>query len=680
MKRFLGILMALVMTVSGLGAFAEEAAGTPMSMEELARTLSINGKAITTIITEPFYEGVHDAETAENAVMSVMDRLGADQSTQLMLDTTYSTEDLDYYVFRQVVGEVYVEGASAKVIVDKKGTAVCAVGSLKAGLDIRIPEEKEMTEEQAESLVAEAVKKSGASVQKGMSHEAVVEINGSTRLAWVVYTDNTEAELDVAYVAYYVSSEGEILGLAPIVTPYSTDEESSSFTELAFLGMEPAVWSGEVTLFDGSKRSLVVPIMKDAEGNEFLGDVQRKILCVDYSKWENEGNLDIRKSQNGRFDDGELLVYESIIRVWDFYQEIGWEGGDGKGTPLLLKMDLVDSEGNAIQNAYYQGKYKGFQGFAFNRIDRDGETLDVIGHEFTHCVTSTMSVNAPYRNDCGAINESLSDIMGNLIEEMMGASDDPTWLIGEAAKNPAQILRCMSDPHMYRQPAFIWDKYYYPNISDDADRFDHGGVHVNSSLLSLIAWRLHEAGMPADEEFDYMMNVILTMTGTITYPEMAVLLPWCLTQSKQDKYMDTLQAAIKETGIADIYPMGYPDGCAMIKAEIPENCPCSPATMAMSLLFTDENGETDSLMAWPDARLGVILRAVPAGKYSLQITDQESDRSWMLTENGWTDIAKLEGDEKPPMVILTFEEGILYRISLDTLTETGTETEAANAA
>ena len=40
--------------------------------------------------------------------------------------------------------------------------------------------------------------------------------------------------------------------------------------------------------------------------------------------------------------------------------------------------------------------------------------LDVMSHEYTHCVTtSTMNSNL-YEDDYGAINEAMSDIMGNL--------------------------------------------------------------------------------------------------------------------------------------------------------------------------------------------------------------------------------------------------------------------------
>ncbi|MBQ8135910.1 MAG: M4 family metallopeptidase, partial [Clostridia bacterium] len=593
------------------------------------------------------------------------DQLGADDSTQLMIDSIYSTEGLTYYSFRQMFGDVLVDGASVKLIVNENGTAICAVGSLIAGLDAVSEVENELTEAQAESVVAAKAKAKTVNIVEGMTHQAIVNIDGAQRLVWVVYTENFLGSVDVGYIAHYVSGRGEYLGMTMIATPYSTNEEPNSISELTFVGMEPDVWSGEVTLYDGTTRYLTVPIMRDENGIAYLGDVQRKIVCVDWLAWENNEELDMRTMQDGRFDDGELLIYESIIRVWDFYNEIGWEGGDGKGTPIMLRMDMVDEDGNPEHNAYYGGMYAGFQTFSFNRDDRDGETLDVIGHEFTHCVTTTISVDAPYRNDAGAINEALSDIMGNLMEEMLGASDDPDWLIGEAAKNPAQVLRCMSDPHRFNQPEYIWDMYYFPTLEFSTNMNDHGGVHITSSLLKQIAWRLHEAGMAPEDEFYYFMNVILAMTGTITYPDLAVLLPWCLEQVGMNEYMETLRNAISETGIEDIVPVRIPQGCAMVTAMIPGEPACVSGDLTM--YFMDEDDQ--EISTWPDNRLRAVLMPLPEGRYTFWLEDAESERIWFLTDEGWLEVSALSYEEIPDPVYYLLLEGNCYELPQDGLTE-----------
>ena len=679
MKKITALLLAAVMMMSSLCAFAEENADAKLEeLLNLAKEILERGTFVTTIITEPFYEGVTDEETANAAVESIMSQLGADETTRLMLDTVYSVDDLTYYSYRQVLGDVLVEQGSVKLIVDGNGTAVCAVGSLKAGLDIDVPEEGELTAEQAESIVEPIAAAEKAEIRKGMSHQSVVNFNGANRVVWVVYSDNPYQEQDVGYLAYYVSEQGEVLSTLPIVAPFSTDVESRSKAEQIFVGMEPDVWSGEVTLFDGTKRALAVPVMKDEKGTVYLADMQRKIICVDYADWEYRDKLNIRVSQDGRFDDGELLTYESIIRAWDFYNEIGWEGADGEGTPILLEMDMVERDGEPVRNASYSGKSDGFQTFAFNRLDRDGETMDIIGHEFTHCVTNCMSVDVPYCNDNGAINESLSDIMGNLMEEMLGTSDDPDWLVGEAAKNPEQVLRCMSNPHLFEQPEFVWDMYYFPSVVNPERENDYGGVHTNSSLLNLIAWRLHEAGMKPEDEFDYFMNVILTMTATITYPDLAVLLPWCLERSKLGEYMDVLTKAIEETGIADYVPVKFAEGCGLVIAPFPNELPFDSNDLRLGFISFDQDGEMQEKITWPDYRLGLILMPLPEGEYIIHLSDLKTEREWLLTYDGWIELTGLPEDEQFPInCIYPIEKGNYYELPVNGITEAGTETAGA---
>ncbi|MBQ9505400.1 MAG: M4 family metallopeptidase [Lachnospiraceae bacterium] len=67
-----------------------------------------------------------------------------------------------------------------------------------------------------------------------------------------------------------------------------------------------------------------------------------------------------------------------------------------------------------------------------------------MAHEFTHALTGAVMTTNLYMNDYGAINEAMSDIFGNLVESLMGKTEDTTWLIQENGNQP---IRCMSDPH-----------------------------------------------------------------------------------------------------------------------------------------------------------------------------------------------------------------------------------------
>ena len=56
---------------------------------------------------------------------------------------------------------------------------------------------------------------------------------------------------------------------------------------------------------------------------------------------------------------------------------------------------------------------------------------DVVAHELTHGVTDFTS-ELLYVYQSGAINEALSDIIGELVDQGRGTDDDSEWLLGES--------------------------------------------------------------------------------------------------------------------------------------------------------------------------------------------------------------------------------------------------------
>ena len=447
----------------------------------------------------------------------------------------------------------------------------------------------------------------------------------------------------------------------------SSDSMSGEGTEFVLAGLEESSWTGEVTMYDGRKEEITVPTMTNPEtGEVFLGDLKRKIACADFSDFEYKDTVTLIKQENGSWYDGDLLTMMNMAKIWDFYNDIGWTGPDGDGTPVLMLMNMIDEEGEPIVNAYYRGKQRGFQVFGFNRVERDGECLDILGHEFTHCVTGTLAENSPYFNDIGAINEALSDTMGNLIESYIAETDDPEWLVGEGARDPGMILRCMSDPHRYRQPEYVWDLYYAPNAETAEEINDCGGVHTNSSLLNLISWRLHEKGMPVEEEFYYWMNVLMALVPGMDYPMMAELLSWSMKQTGYDEWLPVLEAAVKETRIAETEPDSIPDGCFAVYCGLTESMEAN--SEKTRLTFFDENWK-ELGATWPDARMNSILYIMPAGNYQVLLTvfdeTNENPTTWMLFADGW--LCLREGVAIPEDTLFAFDEGEIYELSTDGL-------------
>jgi Zn-dependent metalloprotease len=141
--------------------------------------------------------------------------------------------------------------------------------------------------------------------------------------------------------------------------------------------------------------------------------------------------------------------------------------------------------------------------------------LDIVAHEMTHGIIAHEK-NLLYLNEPGAVNESLADIFGALIE-LDAKGDGGNWLIGEASPgfSVTAPLRSLADPNlrdgngksMFDKTAKFSlanrgqpDNYLDVLTPDDAQcgstaYNDNGCVHFNSGILNKFAFLISEGGM-----------------------------------------------------------------------------------------------------------------------------------------------------------------------------------------
>ena len=111
-----------------------------------------------------------------------------------------------------------------------------------------------------------------------------------------------------------------------------------------------------------------------------------------------------------------------------------------------------------------------------------------MAHELTHAVTERES-NLIYWGESGAINEALSDIFGEIVDQGNSGGNDAAgvrWLMGEDA--PGGAIRSMSDPTLYGDP----DRRFSTNWYTGAE--DNRGVHFNSGVANKLAYLLSDGG------------------------------------------------------------------------------------------------------------------------------------------------------------------------------------------
>lgn len=125
----------------------------------------------------------------------------------------------------------------------------------------------------------------------------------------------------------------------------------------------------------------------------------------------------------------------------------------------------------------------------------DWNTTDIVGHEFAHAVTQ-FSAGLDYNGESGALNESFSDIFGEMVELFSEGAQD--WLVG----NDRGAIRSMSNPGNFNDP----DTYLGTNwvtIGGTCDGTnDFCGVHTNSGVQNFWFFLLSMGGSGVNDNGD----------------------------------------------------------------------------------------------------------------------------------------------------------------------------------
>ena len=549
---------------------------------------------------------VTSMEDAAKVVSEVAAEMSTDERLQFEpWRMITDSEGNNYYVFRQMYGDVTVSGGAVKVVTDPDGEVLGVVTSVETKFpDTDITDG--ITASEAEKIVSEELKNGhpsseileGRTVQTILPVELELDPDVETekeevRFVWVVYTTNDTAAItgssELPYLAHYVTMQGEYLYSLPTLMPEDEASDAGFDAAYVFEFMEPADYTGTVKLPDGTEQEITVSLMRDKRtGMYYMGNVERRIAVANcYDFLYNKGSVILEASpDNTGWDNTCLLSLYNYCRVWDYYDALGWKSGDGLGTPMIILKDYCDKKGNPVDNAAYAGQYYGWQVFLSSGINQFSGCLDVLAHEFTHSVTHSVMTHNAYSNDYGAINEAISDIHGNICEMMNGATEDTTWELGENSDNP---VRSMSDPHKYKQPEYVWDIYYTPPVLVPTEINDRGGVHSNSSLLNRIAYFLcEEGGMTLEDARVFWFAVDCSMVPGTDYPQTAELLPWVLENVHLEKYMHALEYAIDKTKIAESgIPETLASDQAMITMELPDTDLFKDGNWMLGILSVD---------------------------------------------------------------------------------------------
>ena len=201
-------------------------------------------------------------------------------------------------------------------------------------------------------------------------------------------------------------------------------------------------------------------------------------------------------------------AYDLTNQVNTFYNSVlGRAGIDGQNMDLISSVrfcyaedvDPTNSDPTTncrLDNAFWDGTQMVF-GDGYAGAD------DVVAHELTHGVTQYTS-GLLYYYQSGSINESISDVMGELFDQwnnsdtVVPGQDGPSfdWQIGEDLPASARTfngvvepaIRSMSNPGQYGQPDSMTSSLW------SNDEYDAGGVHTDSGVGNKAAYLMAAGG------------------------------------------------------------------------------------------------------------------------------------------------------------------------------------------
>lgn len=178
----------------------------------------------------------------------------------------------------------------------------------------------------------------------------------------------------------------------------------------------------------------------------------------------------------------------------DYYQSIhSRDSYNGSGGDMVLRHVASWANGQWIGSGIIRiGMNTGALGEFYN-------TLDVVGHEFTHGVTENNGLGGlTYQGESGALNESFSDILGETAEMWYeNGAHTIDWLHREDYVGGAN--RSLINPNARTQPDTYQGLHWASTGVGDPD---YGGVHTNSGVMNFWFYMTCEGGLGTNDNND----------------------------------------------------------------------------------------------------------------------------------------------------------------------------------
>lgn len=286
-----------------------------------------------------------------------------------------------------------------------------------------------------------------------------IELSASAKEDWLVIVDALHGLTLMAYNQVNSSkTDGSGIDLLGETKPLNLWQDNDIFYMV----------DSSKEMYDGQSN----PIGSNPGGVIIIGDYRNQPFGEDiYYVASNN-------STAGWLPDAVSLAY-NLSETYDYYLERhNRDSIDGNGCTILGTVRLDQNYDNAFWNSDLHMMF-------FGDAQPYVAALDVVAHELAHGVTSH-TANLIYKDQSGALNESFSDIFGEMVDARTRGFAD--WIIPSIFQKP---LRNLKDPSSIdigggfgRYPCKM-SEYIFTNE-------DLGGVHLNMTIVAHAFYLLAE--------------------------------------------------------------------------------------------------------------------------------------------------------------------------------------------
>jgi bacillolysin len=392
--------------------------------------------------------------------------------------------------FRQSVGGVPVWEGEAIVHLKADGELSTITDDLKEG--ISVDTKPTLSAGDAIAIANSLYNGSAEASEKPKTKLWIYRGADRDHLTWRIETPRIDGSKDTAVPVDFIDAH--------------TGERVFTYNNLQ-TGTGSSLYNGTVTINTSS-----------VGATYYMEDLTRKMGTFNMNSTGNESTgtggtqsryTDTDDVWNTTIQRAGVDAHYGAAKTYDYYLNVhGRNGIDGAGGPgtttaaansgiALIASRVHFGSSGRYNNAFWfnnQMSYGDGDGVSFSPLT----TIDICGHEMTHGVTER-TANLTYSGESGALNESMSDVFGVLVELYAdgGVVSADTWKIGEDAYTPGtagDALRYMDNPHLASNSGFT--------ANDDPDHYserytgtaDSGGVHTNSGIANHVFYLAANGG------------------------------------------------------------------------------------------------------------------------------------------------------------------------------------------